>query len=77
LARFIPEANTFYLWRAPDEVIFDRSDEFKALYRPLALEETIEAAFYERSGRPILGITRLVKCGTQGIESPEPAVHCP
>ncbi|MDX1521805.1 MAG: hypothetical protein R3264_09275 [Anaerolineae bacterium] len=77
LTRFIDDPATVYLWRAPDEVIFDRSPEFKAFYRPLALEETIEAAFYERSGRPILGITRLVECGTSGIESPEPADHCP
>ncbi|MCB0153475.1 MAG: glycosyltransferase family 39 protein, partial [Anaerolineae bacterium] len=77
LARFVDQPATLYLWRAPDEIIFDRSDEFKALYRPLALEETIEAAFYERSGRPILGITRLVTCGTPGIQSPEPAPHCP
>jgi hypothetical protein len=73
----IAQPATFYLWRAPDEVIFDRSPEFKALYRPLNLEETIEAAFYERSGRPILGITRLVKCGTPGIKSPEASSHCP
>jgi hypothetical protein len=74
---FIAQPQTLYLWRAPDEIIFDRSPEFKALYRPRYLEETIEAAFYERSGRPILGITRLVKCGTPGIKSPEPASHCP
>jgi hypothetical protein len=61
---FIIQPNTLYLWRAPDEVIFDRSQVFKTLYRPLNLEETIEAAFYERSGRPVLGITRLVTLGT-------------
>ena len=77
LEDFIHRPETFYLWRAPDEVIFDRSQEFKALYRPLALEETIEDAFYERSGRPILGVTRLVPCGTPGVQSPEPAAHCP
>ncbi len=64
LERFIQEQNTYYLWRAPDEVIFDRSGEFKELYRPLNLEETIEEAFYERSGRPLLGITRIVPAGT-------------
>ncbi|MBE7552359.1 MAG: glycosyltransferase family 39 protein [Anaerolineales bacterium] len=76
LQRFIAQPAALYLWRAPDEIIFDRSPEFKALYRPLNLEETIEAAFYERSGRPVLGVTRLVKCGTPGINSPEPASHC-
>jgi 4-amino-4-deoxy-L-arabinose transferase-like glycosyltransferase len=64
LNKFIAQPETFYLWRAPDEIIFDRSPEFKALYRPHELEETIEAAFYEYSGRPILGITRLVPKGT-------------
>ncbi len=60
----IKQPDTLYLWRSPDEIIFDRSDAFKTLYRPLNLEETIEEAFYERSGRPILGITRLVEKGT-------------
>jgi len=64
LQEAISQPATLYLWRAPDEIIFDRSDEFKALYRPLNLEETIEEAFYERSGRPILGVTRLVEKGT-------------
>lgn len=64
LNKFIAQPETFYLWRAPDEIIFDRSPEFKVLYRPRGLEETIEAAFYERSGRPILGVTRLVPQGT-------------
>jgi hypothetical protein len=64
LAGFIEDERTLYLWRAPDEVIFDRSAEFKALYHPLELEENIEAAFYERSGRPVLGVTRLVEQGT-------------
>jgi 4-amino-4-deoxy-L-arabinose transferase-like glycosyltransferase len=58
------QPDSYYLWRAPDEVIFDRSNQFKALYRPYDLEETIEEAFYERSGRPLLGVTRLVKKGT-------------
>jgi 4-amino-4-deoxy-L-arabinose transferase-like glycosyltransferase len=77
LVTFIDRPQTYYLWRAPDEIIFDRSQPFKALYRPLALAETIEAAFYERSGRPILGITRLLPCGRPGLQSPEPASHCP
>ncbi len=64
LTHFIEQPNTLYLWRAPDEIIFDRSQEFKALYRPRNREETIEAAFYEESGRPILGVTRLVSKGT-------------
>jgi hypothetical protein len=64
LKNSVAQPATLYLWRAPDEIIFDRSPEFKALYRPLNLEETIEAAFYERSGRPILGVTRLVAKGT-------------
>ncbi|HEX9921723.1 MAG TPA: glycosyltransferase family 39 protein [Anaerolineae bacterium] len=64
LAGFVEDERTLYLWRAPDEIIFDRSAEFKALYRPLKLEENIEAAFYERSGRPVLGVTRLVEQGT-------------
>jgi len=63
-AIFIEHPNTFYLWRAPDEVIFDRSREFKDYYRPFNLEETIEEAFYERSGRPLLGVTRLVPQGS-------------
>jgi hypothetical protein len=64
LDTFIHQPATLYLWRAPDEIIFDRSDQFKALYQPRNLEETIEEAFYERSGRPLLGITRLVAKGT-------------
>jgi hypothetical protein len=64
LSSFIARPDTLYLWRAPDEIIFDRSPQFKALYRPLSLEETIDAAFYERSGRPILGVTRLVPQGS-------------
>ena len=64
LKSLIDQPTTLYLWRAPDEIIFDRSQEFKALYRPLSLEEDIEAAFYERNGRPILGVTRLTPRGT-------------
>ena len=64
LEGFVRQPDTIYLWRAPDEIIFDRSREFKALYQPLALEEDIVAAFYERSGRPVLGATRLVPQGT-------------
>lgn len=64
LQTFIRQPDTLYLWRAPDEIIFDRSTQFKALYRPLNLEETIEEAFYERSGRPVLGVTQLVEKGT-------------
>jgi hypothetical protein len=66
LEQAMNQPTTLYLWRAPDEVIFDRSDQFKALYRPRNLEETIEEAFYERSGRPLLGVTRLVEKGTAG-----------
>ncbi len=64
LQGFIAQPDTLYLWRAPAEIIFDRSGQFKALYQPQNLEETIEEAFYERNGRPILGVTRLVKQGT-------------
>ncbi len=64
LQQAIAQPATLYLWRAPDEIIFDRSPQFKALYRPLNLEETIEAAFYEQSGRPLLGVTRLVAKGS-------------
>jgi hypothetical protein len=66
-----PEAATF-LWRAPDEIIFDRSPNFKALYHPLGLEETILEAFYERSGRPILGATQLVPIGTAENKPADP-----
>ena len=62
--QFIDQPDTLYLWRAPDEIIFDRSNEFKDLYRAINLEENIEDAFYERSGRPLLGITRLMEQGT-------------
>jgi hypothetical protein len=64
LQQAIDQPATLYLWRAPDEIIFDRSSQFKALYRPFNLQENIEAAFYEQSGRPLLGVTRLVKQGT-------------
>ncbi len=64
LERFIHQPESIYLWRAPEEIIFDRSQEFKALYRPMGLEEDIVAAFYERSGRPVLGATRLVPQGS-------------
>jgi hypothetical protein len=64
LKSFINQPASLYLWRTPDEIIFDRSQEFKSLYRPLNLEENIEAAFYERSGRPLLGVTRLVEKGS-------------
>ncbi len=77
LDKFITQPESLYLWRAPAEIIFDRSQEFKALYRPRQLVEHIEAAFYERSGRPILGVTRLVACGTPDIVPPEPPQHCP
>lgn len=77
LQKFLAQPDTLYLWRAPDEIIFDRSPSFKALYRPLHLVETIETAAYEKSGRPILGVTRLVPCGATGIQPPEPPTHCP
>jgi hypothetical protein len=64
LERFINEPASLYLWRAPDEVIFNRGDEFRGLYEPLGLEEDILEAFYERSGRPVLGVTLLVPEGT-------------
>jgi hypothetical protein len=64
LEGFIAQSDTLYLWRTPDEIIFDRSDDFKSLYRPRNLEENIEEAFYERSGRPLLGVTSLVEKGT-------------
>jgi len=60
----IIQPDTVYLWRAPDEIIFDRSAEFRERYRAQGLEEDIVAAFYERSGRPVLGATRLVPAGT-------------
>jgi len=64
LQQAIERPNALYLWRAPNEIIFDRSGQFKALYRPKNLQENIEEAFYEKSGRPLLGVTRLVEKGT-------------
>ncbi|MFQ5613303.1 MAG: glycosyltransferase family 39 protein [Anaerolineae bacterium] len=64
LEGFTSAPASLYLWRAPDEIIFDRSADFKAIYRQHNLEETIVEAFYERSGRPVLGITRLVPQGS-------------
>jgi hypothetical protein len=66
-----PQAAIF-LWRAPDEIIFDRSADFKTRYRPLNLEETILEAFYERSGRPVLGATTLVPVGAAENKPVEP-----
>ncbi len=71
LSRFVHDPASIYLWRAPDEIIFDRSADFKRLYQPLGLEEDILEAFYERSGRPVLGATRLVPRGT-AINPPQP-----
>jgi hypothetical protein len=64
LNQFIHDPDSIYLWRAPDEVIFNRGPDFRRLYEPLGLEEDILEAFYERSGRPVLGATRLVPKGT-------------
>jgi hypothetical protein len=72
LARFVHDPASIYLWRAPDEIIFDRSADFRRLYRPLNLEEDILEAFYERSGRPVLGATRLVPGGT-AVNPPRPS----
>jgi 4-amino-4-deoxy-L-arabinose transferase-like glycosyltransferase len=63
LTRFIDQPDTLYLWRTPEEIIFDRSDEFKALYRPRDMEETIEELSMSKRP-PLLGITRLVKKGS-------------
>jgi 4-amino-4-deoxy-L-arabinose transferase-like glycosyltransferase len=71
LIRFIDDRDSIYLWRAPDEIIFDRSADFRALYTPLGLEEDILEAFYERSGRPVLGVTQLVPKGT-ALNPPQP-----
>lgn len=60
---YLHNPQTFFLWRTPEEAIFDRSSDFKALYRPLNLEENIAAAFYEENGRPLLGVTHLVTRG--------------
>jgi 4-amino-4-deoxy-L-arabinose transferase-like glycosyltransferase len=71
LTQFIGYPDAVYLWRAPDEIVFDRSGPFKALYAARGLEEDILAAFYERSGRPVLGATRLVPAGT-ATNPPQP-----
>lgn len=71
LAPFLNNPDSLYLWRAPDEIIFDRSRDFRALYEPFGLEEDIVEAFYERSGRPVLGVTRLV---TRGLARNPPSV---
>jgi hypothetical protein len=71
LERFIDDPDSIYLWRAPDEIIFDRSGDFSRLYEPRGLEEDILQAFYERSGRPVLGATRLVPKGT-AVNPPQP-----
>lgn len=73
LAEFIDHPGAVYLWRAPDEIIFDRSRQFQALYAARGLEEDIVAAFYERSGRPVLGATRLVPAGTAANPPQPPA----
>ena len=64
LEGFVSDPASIYLWRAPDEIIFDRSEDFRRLYQARGLEEDILEAFYERSGRPVLGATRLVPEGT-------------
>jgi hypothetical protein len=64
LIPYIKRQGAVFLWRSPDEIVFDRSADFKNLYRPLNLEEDILEAFYERSGRPLYGITKLVPNGT-------------
>lgn len=71
LTEFMGYPDAVYLWRSPDEIIFDRSGPFKALYAARGLEEDIVAAFYERSGRPVLGVTRLVPAGT-AVNPPQP-----
>lgn len=71
LERFIGEPASLYLWRAPDEIIFDRGDDFRRLYEPRDLEEDILEAFYERSGRPLLGVTLLVPKG-MAVNPPKP-----
>jgi hypothetical protein len=64
LEPYISNPGSIYLWRAPDEIIFDRSGEFRRLYEPHGLDEDILGAFYERSGRPVLGATGLVPDGS-------------
>jgi hypothetical protein len=69
---YLKPEDAIFLWRAPDEIIFDRSSDFRADYQPLQLEETILEAFYERSGRPVLGATTLVPTGTAGNKPTAP-----
>jgi hypothetical protein len=72
LEQFIEDEPTgIYLWRAPDEIIFDRGADFRQLYEARGLEEDILEAFYERSGRPVLGATSLVPEGT-AVNPPKP-----
>jgi hypothetical protein len=73
LEPYIDDPESIFLWRAPDEIIFDRSDDFRELFQPRSLEEDILEAFYERSGRPVLGATRLVPEGT-AANPPAPLV---
>jgi 4-amino-4-deoxy-L-arabinose transferase-like glycosyltransferase len=70
LEQFLADPASIYLWRAPDEIIFDRSSDFRTLYAPHDLEEEILAAFYERNGRPVLGATGLVPNGT-AVNAPQ------
>lgn len=71
LELFVRDSASIYLWRAPDEIIFDRSDDFRRIYEPRGLEVDILEAFYERSGRPVLGATRLVPQG-EAVNPPRP-----
>ena len=71
LQPFLNTSTSIYLWRAPDEIIFDRGNDFRRLVQPYGLEEDILEAFYEKSGRPILGATRLVPRGT-AVNPPRP-----
>ncbi|GAB4547486.1 MAG: hypothetical protein Kow0063_42160 [Anaerolineae bacterium] len=71
LEPFIRDSASIYLWRAPDEIIFDRSADFRRIYEARGLEEDILEAFYERSGRPVLGATGLVPEG-EAVNPPRP-----
>jgi 4-amino-4-deoxy-L-arabinose transferase-like glycosyltransferase len=71
LTGFVGNPSTLYLWRAPDAVVFDRSQEFRQIYQPLNKQEDIVAAFYDRSGKPVYGVTRLVPAGT-AVNPPQP-----
>jgi hypothetical protein len=71
LEQFISDPASVYLWRSPDEIIFDRGSDFRKLYESRGLEEDILAAFYERSGRAVLGATGLVPKGT-AVNPPQP-----